>query len=91
MSTSTTEQSTHTCDVCRIVFGTQALARAHYQTEFHRYNLKRSVVELPPVTSADYEAKAALLQQAPSVEDVRCFLKLLSNLNMHPGIVSPTL
>lgn len=32
----------------------------HYRTEWHRYNLKRRVAGLPPVSKHDFSTKAAL-------------------------------
>ena len=39
------------------------LQRAHYKTDWHRYNLKRKVAELPPVTAEDFTQKV-LAQRA---------------------------
>lgn len=33
----------YTCISCRLVFANSALQREHYQTEWHRYNVKRQV------------------------------------------------
>lgn len=46
-----------TCITCRVAFPEPDLQRAHYKTDWHRYNLKRKVVEMPPVTAAAFEEK----------------------------------
>jgi hypothetical protein len=46
-----------TCLACQVVFPTAESQRVHYVTDWHRYNLKRKVAELPPVTSEVYNQK----------------------------------
>ena len=43
-----------TCLACHVAFPTAPEQRVHYKTEWHRYNLKRKVAELPPVTEASF-------------------------------------
>ena len=52
-----------TCISCRVAFGDADLQRAHYKTDWHRYNLKRKVAELPPVTAEVFQQKV-LAQRA---------------------------
>ena len=40
-----------TCISCHVAFKEANIQREHYKTDWHRYNLKRKVVELPPVTA----------------------------------------
>ncbi|XP_076310003.1 cytoplasmic 60S subunit biogenesis factor ZNF622 [Tachypleus tridentatus] len=42
--------SSFTCITCQAVFENSDIQRHHYKSDWHRYNLKRKVVELPPVT-----------------------------------------
>lgn len=46
-----------TCLACQVVFTTAESQRVHYGTDWHRYNLKRKVAELPPVTSEVFSQK----------------------------------
>ncbi|CAG8442305.1 11973_t:CDS:2 [Rhizophagus irregularis] len=46
-----------TCLACQVVFTTAESQRVHYGTDWHRYNLKRKVAELPPVTSEVFNQK----------------------------------
>ena len=55
--------SGHTCITCAVAFSSGDLQRAHYKTDWHRYNLKRKVAELPPVTAENFKQKV-LIQRA---------------------------
>ncbi|KAF3006510.1 hypothetical protein E8E13_004985 [Curvularia kusanoi] len=52
-------QSTHpfTCNTCQVAFRSGELQRAHMQTDWHRYNLKRRVASLPPLSSEIFTEK----------------------------------
>lgn len=52
-------QSTHpfTCNSCQVAFRSSELQRAHMQTDWHRYNLKRRVASLPPLSSEVFTEK----------------------------------
>lgn len=43
--------TTFTCISCHVAFKEPNVQREHYKTDWHRYNLKRKVVDLPPVTA----------------------------------------
>jgi pre-60S factor REI1 len=40
-----------------VAFGTADAQRLHYRSDWHRYNLKRKVAELPPVDLAQFQQK----------------------------------
>ncbi|KAK8846717.1 hypothetical protein IAR55_005804 [Kwoniella newhampshirensis] len=46
-----------TCISCRVAFETAAEQRAHFSTDWHRYNMKRRVANLPPVAAASFNEK----------------------------------
>lgn len=52
-----------TCISCRVAFANGDIQRAHYKSDWHRYNLKRKVAELPPVTAESFRDKV-LAQKA---------------------------
>ncbi|XP_033120058.1 zinc finger protein 622-like isoform X2 [Anneissia japonica] len=65
--------STYTCITCRVAFSSSEIQRNHYKTDWHRYNLKRKVAEMPPVTSDDFcqrvlSQKAQLAQASQPVK-----------------------
>lgn len=45
------------------------IQREHYKTDWHRYNLKRRVGDLPPVTAEDFQKR--VLQQRASDEQAQ--------------------
>ncbi|GAB6022356.1 hypothetical protein CHUAL_006476 [Chamberlinius hualienensis] len=49
--------SSFTCISCRVAFQNGEIQRAHYKTDWHRYNLKRKVSELPPVTAENFQQR----------------------------------
>ncbi|XP_016150645.1 zinc finger protein 622-like [Sinocyclocheilus grahami] len=61
----------YTCISCRVQFSDGEVQRAHYKTDWHRYNLKRKVADMPPVTSENFQERvlaqrAAAEQQSQS-------------------------
>lgn len=46
-----------TCASCRVIFTNVEEQRTHYQSDWHRYNLRRKVADLPPVTDAAFRQK----------------------------------
>lgn len=53
----------YTCLACQVAFQSAEGQRNHYRSEWHRYNLKRKVVSLPPVTSDQFNAKTEARQE----------------------------
>ncbi|KAH0618002.1 hypothetical protein JD844_016897 [Phrynosoma platyrhinos] len=56
-----------TCITCRVSFKDAEVQRAHYKTDWHRYNLKRKVAEMPPVTAENFQER--VLAQRASLEE----------------------
>ncbi|XP_035740310.1 zinc finger protein 622-like [Vespa mandarinia] len=46
-----------TCITCRVAFKDLEIQRQHYKSDWHRYNLKRKVADLPPVTVEDFQKR----------------------------------
>ena len=46
-----------TCITCSVGFKEAFDQRDHYKTDWHRYNLKRKVAELPPVKESDFKGR----------------------------------
>ncbi|KAG9273769.1 zinc finger protein 622 isoform X1 [Astyanax mexicanus] len=55
--------SAYTCISCRVQFVDGEVQRAHYKTDWHRYNLKRKVADMPPVTAENFQERV-LAQRA---------------------------
>nr|CAG4640863.1 EOG090X06E3 [Eulimnadia texana] len=56
-----------TCVTCQVAFKDADLQRDHYKTDWHRYNLKRKVAELPPVSAETFQQRV-LAQRAQAAE-----------------------
>ncbi|XP_011299205.1 zinc finger protein 622 [Fopius arisanus] len=50
-------QSPYTCITCRVAFRDLDIQRQHYKSDWHRYNLKRKVAELPPVPVEEFQKR----------------------------------
>ncbi|CAF0773880.1 unnamed protein product [Didymodactylos carnosus] len=55
--------SAYTCITCHVAFAGGDIQRAHYKTDWHRYNLKRKVADLGPITAEDFQEKVAVIQK----------------------------
>ncbi|XP_071348533.1 cytoplasmic 60S subunit biogenesis factor ZNF622 [Trachinotus anak] len=55
--------ASYTCISCRVAFADGEVQRAHYKTDWHRYNLKRKVADMPPVTAENFQERV-LAQRA---------------------------
>lgn len=55
-----------TCITCRVAFKDAVIQRSHYKTDWHRYNLKRKVAELPPVSTETFQEKVLAQRETAS-------------------------
>lgn len=58
--------SLFTCIACRLAFSDAEVQRLHYKTDWHRYNLKRKIADLAPVTMENFNER--VLQQRAQVD-----------------------
>ncbi|XP_023560685.1 zinc finger protein 622 isoform X2 [Octodon degus] len=49
--------ATYTCISCRVAFRDAEMQRAHYKTDWHRYNLRRKVAGMAPVTAEGFQER----------------------------------
>ncbi|RNA28700.1 zinc finger protein 622-like [Brachionus plicatilis] len=49
-----------TCVTCNVTFEDSEQQRDHYKTDWHRYNLKRKVAELPVISFQDFQERVKL-------------------------------
>ncbi|XP_056376917.1 cytoplasmic 60S subunit biogenesis factor ZNF622 [Hyla sarda] len=59
--------ASYTCITCRVAFADPEIQRAHYKTDWHRYNLKRKVADMPSVTAENFQER--VLAQRAVVEE----------------------
>ena len=64
MASESTPLPHFTCITCRVAFRDAEIQRSHYKTDWHRYNLKRKVAELPPVTAEVFQEKIVAQKEA---------------------------
>ena len=51
------------CISCRVQFASAPDHRAHFQSEWHCYNLKRKIATLPPLTRDEFDERRELAQK----------------------------
>ncbi|XP_041849147.1 zinc finger protein 622 isoform X2 [Melanotaenia boesemani] len=61
--------ASYTCISCRVAFADGEVQRAHYKTDWHRYNLKRKVADMPPVTAENFQERV-LAQRAATEQQL---------------------
>lgn len=54
---------TYTCITCRVAFKDADVQREHYKTDWHRYNLKRKVADLPPVSAEEFQRRVLIQRE----------------------------
>jgi pre-60S factor REI1 len=60
--------SLFTCVTCNVAFNDPDVQREHYKSDWHRYNLKRKVAELAPITFESFHEK---VQQQKNQENAQ--------------------
>ncbi|XP_064614151.1 cytoplasmic 60S subunit biogenesis factor ZNF622-like isoform X2 [Liolophura sinensis] len=58
-----------TCITCRVAFHDADTQRAHYKSDWHRYNLKRKVAEMPPVTAENFQQRVLAQREKVSEQE----------------------
>ena len=66
MATAADVSQTHpyTCNSCMVAFRESDAQREHMRSDWHKYNLKRRIAELPPVSADDFQTKVLAVQAA---------------------------
>ncbi|EEC19589.1 ribosome biogenesis protein, putative [Ixodes scapularis] len=59
----------YTCLSCQVIFANAQLQRSHYKCDWHRYNLKRKVAALPPVTAEEFQRRVLALSASETTPD----------------------
>ncbi|KAI8826549.1 C2H2 type zinc-finger-domain-containing protein [Fimicolochytrium jonesii] len=70
-ASSATTHSAHpfTCLACHVAFRTAENQREHMRSDWHRYNLKRKVADIPPVTAENFAARVQQQQQQQALQN----------------------
>lgn len=83
--------ASYTCISCRVAFADGEIQRAHYKTDWHRYNLKRKVADMPPVTAENFQERVLAqrtaaeqqLSDAAAIEGCAVCSKKFSSANAY--------
>ncbi|AGO12404.1 AaceriAER050Cp [[Ashbya] aceris (nom. inval.)] len=60
----------YTCNSCMIQFKSSDLQRYHMKTEWHRYNLKRRIADLPPIDADIFTQKMQVSEREKRLHQV---------------------
>uniref|UniRef100_A0A1A9X4N0 C2H2-type domain-containing protein n=1 Tax=Glossina brevipalpis TaxID=37001 RepID=A0A1A9X4N0_9MUSC len=71
--------SNFTCINCSVKFANADIQREHYKTDWHRYNLKRRVAELPPVTAEDFQSRVLEMRNTEAMVNAEKQMSLYCN------------
>lgn len=75
----TTTSHPYTCNTCQVAFRNSDLQKGHMRSDWHRYNLKRRVASLPPISSEVFTEKVLQARATTSAEaDKASFERLCS-------------
>lgn len=58
----------YTCNTCAVAYRNIDLQRGHMKSDWHRYNLKRRVASLPPITSEIFNEKVLQARAVQTAE-----------------------
>ncbi|KAK0629083.1 C2H2 type zinc-finger-domain-containing protein [Bombardia bombarda] len=61
----------YTCNTCQVAFRNNDLQKGHMRSDWHRYNLKRRVASLPPLSSEVFAEKVTQARAASSVQQAK--------------------
>ena len=64
-----TAKQPYTCITCQVAFSSPETQRAHYKTDWHRYNLKRKVAELPSISASVFQEKVLTAQRIAEAKE----------------------
>lgn len=54
MESNTNQEGSYFCSSCHCYLQEEKAYKAHYKSEFHRYNIKRKLLDFAPVTYEQY-------------------------------------
>lgn len=71
------ESASHpfTCNTCAVAYRNIDLQRGHMRSDWHRYNLKRRVASLPPITSETFNEKVLQARAVQTAEAEKAYFE----------------
>lgn len=70
---SDSNETVFTCVTCNVAFNNFELQRDHYKADWHRYNLKRKIAEMPSVSYKDFQDRLVLQKAQVYLHICFCF------------------
>lgn len=67
-SSATSASHPYTCNTCQVAYRNIDLQKAHMKSDWHRYNLKRRVASLPPISADTFTEKVMQARAASTAE-----------------------
>ncbi|KAF3761406.1 hypothetical protein M406DRAFT_294973 [Cryphonectria parasitica EP155] len=67
----TSSSHPYTCNTCQVAFRNSDLQKGHMRSDWHRYNLKRRVASLPPISSEIFTEKVLQARATSTAEAER--------------------
>lgn len=52
------------CSTCQVTTADQESYKAHFKSEFHRYNIKRKLIDLPPLDETLYHQRQVVKEES---------------------------
>lgn len=80
-------QTQYTCIACGVGFGTGEDQRGHYKTDWHRYNLRRKVAGLPPITADTFRTRVLAQQALNAAADAAKESLVVSRCSVDFGVI----
>ncbi|EGX94634.1 C2H2 finger domain-containing protein [Cordyceps militaris CM01] len=65
----------YTCNTCQVAYRNIDLQKAHMKSDWHRYNLKRRVATLPPISAEVFTEKVLQAKAATTAETDKAYFE----------------
>ncbi|KAF4122073.1 pre-60S factor REI1 [Geosmithia morbida] len=65
----------YTCNTCQVAYRNIDLQKGHMKSDWHRYNLKRRVASLPPISADVFTEKVISARAATTVEAEKAYFE----------------
>ncbi|PHH62277.1 hypothetical protein CDD81_7265 [Ophiocordyceps australis] len=65
----------YTCNTCQVAYRNSDLQKTHMKSDWHRYNLKRRVTSLPPISSEIFYEKVLQARAVTSAEANKAYFE----------------
>lgn len=74
-ATATSASHPYTCNTCQVAYRSIDLQKTHMKSDWHRYNLKRRVATLPPISADVFNEKVLQARVASTAEADKAYFE----------------